>query len=140
MLHHLIQHKLLSIDAELEKDRCKGVEMRELNDTKRFHDILLFRLSFLIHGRYVSPTPSFLNCIEYAADIGLPKDKTCKTSDRFRVAVCQFRLIFHTHFSSCIYRAALETNVLVHSDNLSNVSGNSKPDHPPGRSPGIRTF
>ena len=26
--------KLSSFDAELEKDRCKGVEMRELNDTE----------------------------------------------------------------------------------------------------------
>ena len=34
MLHHLMLNKLLSIGAELEKDRCKGVEMRELNDTE----------------------------------------------------------------------------------------------------------
>ena len=28
----MMQNKLSSIGAELEKDRCKGVEIRELND------------------------------------------------------------------------------------------------------------
>ena len=35
-LRHLIQNKLFSIGAQLEKDRCKHVEMRELNDTEKF--------------------------------------------------------------------------------------------------------
>ena len=30
-----MQHKLLSIGAELDKGRCKEAEMRELNDTKK---------------------------------------------------------------------------------------------------------
>ena len=33
-LCHLMQNKLMNIDAELEKDRFRGLEMRELNDTK----------------------------------------------------------------------------------------------------------
>ena len=32
----LIQNKLLSIDAELEKDLFKGLEMRGLNDSEEF--------------------------------------------------------------------------------------------------------
>ena len=32
MLCFLIQNKLLSIDAELEKDKFKGLEMRQLNE------------------------------------------------------------------------------------------------------------
>ena len=36
MLSHLMQSKLLSIGAESEKDRFKGLEMRKLNDTKKF--------------------------------------------------------------------------------------------------------
>ena len=32
MLRHLMQNTLFSICAELEEGRCKGVEMRELND------------------------------------------------------------------------------------------------------------
>ena len=36
MLCRLMQNKLFIIGAELEKDRRKGIEMRELNDTKRF--------------------------------------------------------------------------------------------------------
>ena len=35
MLFHLMQSKLLSIGAELEKDRFKGLEMRELNDAEK---------------------------------------------------------------------------------------------------------
>ena len=34
MLCHLMQNQLLSIDAELEKDQFKGLEMRNLNDTE----------------------------------------------------------------------------------------------------------
>ena len=37
MLCHLMQNKLLSIDAELEKDRFKCIEMRELNDTEKIY-------------------------------------------------------------------------------------------------------
>ena len=31
-----MQNELLNIDAELEKDRSKGVEMRERNHTEKF--------------------------------------------------------------------------------------------------------
>ena len=34
MLRYLMRNQLLSIDAELEKDRFKGLEMRDFNDTK----------------------------------------------------------------------------------------------------------
>ena len=34
MFFHLMQNKLLSTDAESEKDQFKGLEMRELNDRK----------------------------------------------------------------------------------------------------------
>ena len=30
------RYRLSSIGVELEKDRCEGVEMRELNDTEKF--------------------------------------------------------------------------------------------------------
>ena len=36
MLCHLMQNKLSSVGAELGKYRCKGVEMKELNDTEKF--------------------------------------------------------------------------------------------------------
>ena len=36
MSGHLLQNKLCSVGAELEKDWFKGVEIRELNDTKKF--------------------------------------------------------------------------------------------------------
>ena len=36
MLCHLMQNKLCSVVVELEKDRCKGVEMRELNNIEKF--------------------------------------------------------------------------------------------------------
>ena len=36
MLCHLMQNKLLSIDAGLEKDRYKDLEVRELNDAEKF--------------------------------------------------------------------------------------------------------
>ena len=32
-----MQNMLSSVGAELEKDRCKGVEMRELKDTEKDH-------------------------------------------------------------------------------------------------------
>ena len=35
MLCLLMQNQLLSIDAELEEDRFKGLEMTELNDTEK---------------------------------------------------------------------------------------------------------
>ena len=31
-----MQNNLVSIDAELEKDRFKGLEMREINETEKF--------------------------------------------------------------------------------------------------------
>ena len=37
-----MQNKLLSIDAELEKDQFKGLEMRELNDRKCTSQVLCF--------------------------------------------------------------------------------------------------
>ena len=40
LLCHLMQNQLLSIDAELEKDRFKCLEMRELNDTEKSNIIL----------------------------------------------------------------------------------------------------
>ena len=36
MLNSLIHNKSLSIDAEQEKARFKGLEMRQLNDTEKF--------------------------------------------------------------------------------------------------------
>ena len=36
MLRHLMWNKLLSTDAELEKDRFKGIEMTELIGNERF--------------------------------------------------------------------------------------------------------
>ena len=36
MLCHMMQNELLSIDAELEKDWFKGLQIRELNDTEKF--------------------------------------------------------------------------------------------------------
>ena len=44
MLCHLIQNKLLSIDAELEKDQSKCLEIRGLNDTEKFTSQVLSRL------------------------------------------------------------------------------------------------
>ena len=35
MFFHLMQNKLLSTDAESEKDQFKGLEMRELNDIEK---------------------------------------------------------------------------------------------------------
>ena len=37
-----MQNHLLSIDAELEKDRFKGLEMRERNDTEKFTSQVLY--------------------------------------------------------------------------------------------------
>ena len=49
MLSHLMQNKLSSVGSELEKDRCKGVEMRELNDRKiHFTGPLLHTLYVLL--------------------------------------------------------------------------------------------
>ena len=39
MVRQQMQQQLLSISAELEKDQCKGVEMRELNDTRNLLDM-----------------------------------------------------------------------------------------------------
>ena len=36
MLCHLMQNQLVRIDFELEKDRPKDLEIRELNDTEKF--------------------------------------------------------------------------------------------------------
>ena len=35
-----MQNKLFIVGAELEKDRCKGVEMRQLNDTVKNKNLL----------------------------------------------------------------------------------------------------
>ena len=43
MLCRLMQNKPSSIGAELERDQCKGVEMRELNDTKKIYLTCPFR-------------------------------------------------------------------------------------------------
>ena len=42
MLCHLMQNKFFIIGDELEKDRCKDVELRELNDTEGFTSDVLF--------------------------------------------------------------------------------------------------
>ena len=52
MLCHLMQNKLSSIDGELEKHRCKGVEMRELNDTTKFTLQVLYGRYNALVGQY----------------------------------------------------------------------------------------
>ena len=42
ILCHLMQNKLSSVGAELEIDRCKDVEVRELNDKEKFNSQVLF--------------------------------------------------------------------------------------------------
>ena len=37
MLCHTMQNKLLFVDGELAKDRLKGPEIRELNDTEKIY-------------------------------------------------------------------------------------------------------
>ena len=43
MFCHLMQNKLRGIDGELEKDRFKSLETRELNDTEKFTSPVLWR-------------------------------------------------------------------------------------------------
>ena len=38
-----MKSKLNSIGAELENHRCKGVEMRELNDIEKFHSQVRYK-------------------------------------------------------------------------------------------------
>ena len=47
MLCHLMQNKSSSVSAELEKDLCEGVEMRELNDKDKFTSQFLYFYSQL---------------------------------------------------------------------------------------------
>ena len=39
-----MQYKFLSMDAKLDKDLFKGVEMRELNDTEKFTSQVLLKM------------------------------------------------------------------------------------------------
>ena len=48
-----MQNKLSSIGAELEKDRCKSVEIRQLTDTEKFTSQLLLECNTLLFMFYV---------------------------------------------------------------------------------------
>ena len=57
-----MQNKLLSIDAKLEKDRFKGLEMRELNETENLLNRCLWtkipKLA-IVEETFLGTSPSF---------------------------------------------------------------------------------
>ena len=75
MLRHLMQNKLSIVGTGLQTDRCKGVEMREANDTKNsLHRSFMNKvtsiqlLSLQLQGAIYRPD-SFVMTLRYCANL-----------------------------------------------------------------------